>query len=252
MLLRTRLRALHRYSLAYRCPRTRPSNVGILNSRHISSLAPAAPAVVSLPSHVAGSMTMGNQRDIASFFAGGTSSKKVGIDVGWSLRRSSRVAAAPALTRAFSDWPARWRSYFRTDSSAHSLARPIVPLFVRQDVPPTVAAGASKRQKTTRVESSSEDEIEDVVEASTGAVPAGLAAPVAAAAPVASAGSMDEADADEADADAKSDAEESGAIQMTSVDALVTWTKGDPVPFSVLTEAFERIADTTKRLEIQP
>ena len=194
---------------------------------------------------------MGNQRDIASFFAGGTSSKKVGIDVGWSLRRSSRVAAAPALTRAFSDWPARWRSYFRTDSSAHSLARPIVPLFVRQDVPPTVAAGASKRQKTTRVESSSEDEIEDVVEASTGAVPAGLAAPVAAAAPVASAGSMDEADADEADADAKSDAEESGAIQMTSVDALVTWTKGDPVPFSVLTEAFERIADTTKRLEIQ-
>ena len=82
MLLRTRLRALQRYSLAYRCPRTRPSNVGNLNSRHISFLAPAARVAIPPPACVAGSMTMGNQRDIASFFVGGTSSKKVGIGDG--------------------------------------------------------------------------------------------------------------------------------------------------------------------------
>jgi len=35
------------------------------------------------------------------------------------------------------------------------------------------------------------------------------------------------------------------------IDAKVTWEKGAAVPFTVLTEAFEDIADTTKRLEIQ-
>ena len=35
------------------------------------------------------------------------------------------------------------------------------------------------------------------------------------------------------------------------IDKRITWEKGAPVPFTVLTEAFENIADTTKRLEIQ-
>lgn len=34
------------------------------------------------------------------------------------------------------------------------------------------------------------------------------------------------------------------------IDALITWEKGSPVPFRFLTSTFEKIADTTKRLEI--
>ena len=102
-----------------------------------------------------------------------------------------------------------------------------------------------------RVESSSEDEIEDVIKAA--AEGADVAVGPSGASPEgdASAGTVPSESMDEGETNTKSEAEESGAIQIRSVDALVTWTKGEPVPFTVLTEAFERIADTTKRLEIQ-
>jgi DNA ligase-1 len=123
--------------------------------------------------------------------------------------------------------------------------------FYLQVAPLTVAAGASKRQRTMRVESSSEDEIEDVIKAA--AEGADVAVGPSGASPEgdASAGTVPSESMDEGETNTKSEAEESGAIQIRSVDALVTWTKGEPVPFTVLTEAFERIADTTKRLEIQ-
>ncbi len=112
-----------------------------------------------------------------------------------------------------------------------------------------MAAGASKRQRTQRVESSSEEEIEDVVKAAGEDIEVDLGPADASPAGAAPVGSVPSGSMDEEESSAKS--EEVGRGKITSVDALVTWTKGEPVPFTVLTEAFERIADTTKRLEIQ-
>ena len=206
MLLRIRVRALQRYSLAYRGLPTRARHVGFLNLRERSTLASVA-SVASVAARLSSglgscassisnaNMTMGNQRDIASFFGGGSSRKET---AGTS----------------------------------------------------TVAAGAAKRQKTLRVESSSEEEID----AETGRETAkAVVQPAEKASPAASSGSMDLGDVEEgSQMETESGASPSKALApTTSIDSLVTWTRGEAVPFTILTEAFEKIADTTKRLEIQ-